>query len=493
MPEIILTTDRTLMSTYRHRFLLGFGASSPPNPIPDLLFFNFLFPKVRHKNGIPIQAKIGLRKIEAALLEKGFDVLTVDPDHLESYLSEAKILGISAMDPLGWGPSSATWRSILKTGDPLCQRAFRELVRRESIQRARRERGLKVVVGGAGWQFGLKPDMIDQFGIDCVVEGEGEIAVPKLFKRILEGEEVPKYYKVPKEEIPSAEEIPNIKNPTIGSFVEIGRGCPRGCKFCTVTLLPLRWHSLEYLEREFQVNAPYNEKDECLLHAEDVLLYGSRNIYPKPDKFLRLIKLAKKYNPKMFWSHITLAAALTEKKMVEKAMDIICQDQEYLGVEIGIETGSPQLAKKVMPGKAKPFEAERWPEVVKEGLDFLNDVNIVPYCTFIVGMPGEREEDVIATMDLVEDLKDNDVVLVPLFFVPWRELETGKWFKYEHLSERQKEFLKKCFDHDLRFVDRFIFKWLKHIPFGFLFYPFYRFGRWRFLREAGGDTGKYSW
>ena len=57
---------------------------------------------------IHIQAPYGLRKTEAQLLKEGFHVETVSPKYLGSYLKDAKVLGIHAMDPFGLGPASTT-------------------------------------------------------------------------------------------------------------------------------------------------------------------------------------------------------------------------------------------------------------------------------------------------------------------------------------------------------------------------------------------------
>ena len=57
-----------------------------------------------------------------------------------------------------------------------------------------------------------------RYGIDFVVEGEGEIVAPKLSKRILEGEnlETPMKIKAAFDEVPSIEQIPLLRGATVG-------------------------------------------------------------------------------------------------------------------------------------------------------------------------------------------------------------------------------------------------------------------------------------
>ena len=149
MIDVVLTADSTLMSNYHGKEFLGFGASAPPNLIPDKLFRLMFFPSGRVKDGVPVEAPYGLRKVEAKLLEEGFNVLTVDPDHLKSYLGEAKILGVHVMDPFGLGPSSTTFSRILRSGEPYLAKYFRMLFEKPEIKRAKK-RGLRIIVGGPG-------------------------------------------------------------------------------------------------------------------------------------------------------------------------------------------------------------------------------------------------------------------------------------------------------------------------------------------------------
>ena len=44
---------------------------------------------------------------------------------------------------------------------------------------------------------------------------------------------------------PTVDEIPDIINPSMHGMIEVMRGCGRGCKFCDVTLRPLRYYPVE--------------------------------------------------------------------------------------------------------------------------------------------------------------------------------------------------------------------------------------------------------
>lgn len=249
----MLTADSTLMSDYRRNEFLGFGTCAPSNFVPDFMFRRLFFPPIKTEDGIPASAPYGLRKIEAQLVKEGFNVLTVTPDHLGSFVQKAKVLGIHVMDPFGLGPASSTLASILKR-EPFLARYFRHLFELPEVREAEK-RGMRIIVGGPGvWQLKYRPNFVEKYGIDCVIEGEAEKVVGRVFRAAVNDEPLPASYEVGVEESPRVEEIPDIVNASVNGLVEIGRGCCRGCKFCSVTLRPLRWFPVEKILGEVDVN-----------------------------------------------------------------------------------------------------------------------------------------------------------------------------------------------------------------------------------------------
>jgi radical SAM superfamily enzyme YgiQ (UPF0313 family) len=472
--SVILTADRTLMSSYHNSEFLGFGTAAPPNLLPERVFQALFFPPMKTVEGIVPEAPYALRKIEAQLLNEGFDVKTVDPDHLNNYLNEAKVLGIHAMDPFGLGPASTTFSRILKTGEPYLSKYFRMLFQKPEIRDAAR-RGLKIIIGGPGaWQFKYRKRFLDNYGIDCVVDGEAEIIVGDLFKRALNGEELPQFYDVDPKDVPDVDEIPNIRHPSINGLIEIGRGCCRGCHFCNVTLRPLRWYPYEKVKREMKVNIA-GGVNNVILQAEDALLYGSRNTTPNRDKVLELTKVCKRTAGSVSWSHVSMAAVATDPKLVAEAAEIVIDErQEWWGTEIGLETGSPELLRKAMPAKAHPFKPEEWPSVVIDAAGVLNDHNLVPAYTLIVGLEQETDEDVRKTIELVDNLKDFRSLIVPLFFTPLGRLKNKNWFMAEQMNNLHEELLMQCVKHDIYWSKTYADSYFKGNRLGWALSPLYK-------------------
>jgi len=453
--DVILTADRTLMSDYHNNQFLGFGTCAPSNFIPDVLYSYLFFPAIATNKGLPAAAPYGLRKIEAQLLKEEFNVLTVSPQHLRKYVTNAKVIGIHTMDPFGFGPASTTLASLFQK-EPFLARHFQGLVASPIIREAKKN-GTKVIVGGPGaWQFRYRPQLVEKKIIDCVVEGESEMVIGKLFRSAMNGETLPPLFEVPAKDAPRLEDIPDIAQPSVNGLVELGRGCCRGCEFCNVTTRPLRWYPLEKILRELAVNVDVGKQKVICLHSEDVMLYGSQNTVPNDEKLLELHKLVMNKVNTISWSHCSLAAVASKPKLVAKLSEIILQKQAWWGAEIGLETGSAELAKKIMPAKAFPFKAEEWPQVAREGFGVMHDHKLIPAATLIVGLPEETETDIIKTMELVDDVKDCRSLIVPLFFVPLGRLKNKDWFREKQVNKLHEELMFKCAEHSLRWVDNLL-------------------------------------
>ena len=428
--EVIITTDRTMMSNHHGKEFIGFMATGPALWIPESLWLWLCCPKPRVDSiGRPIEAPYGLRKIEAALLDAGINAAIIDPDYLDYHVDKAKVIMIGHHDFFAYGPPSSEWWLI--TGkEPVNRRSFMRLMNSPAIRRAKK-RNAKIIVGGpAAWQWLWEPELWTKWGIDTVVDGEAERVVIDIVRKALNGEELPKYIFIGANDVPSINEIPDIKGASVNGLVEITRGCIRGCKFCSVTLRPLRHYPLDKIEREIMVNVR-NGVDGGILHSEDVLLYGSYNVIPKKEPLIKLHQIALKHYKSLAWSHASLAAIVAAQyngKIVSKLTDMIYSkaEQAYMGVEVGIETGSVRLAKIIMPAKAAPYPPEKYPEVVEEAFAIMHDHKIIPAATFILGFPEETTDDVIKTIELLERLRPYRSLIVPMLFVPMGALKGSK-------------------------------------------------------------------
>jgi radical SAM superfamily enzyme YgiQ (UPF0313 family) len=450
-PEVVLTADRSLMSEYGYSVFVGFAACAP-KLMPEFLYKIFLSPSVGHENGVAEVAPCGTRKMEAALAEAGLDVAVAHPEHLEKVMDcKTKVVGITANDPRGLGPASTTFSSL--TGKRTYSAIFFEkTVRRiREVARGKGNPSLKIIAGGPGaWQLADEL-VLDSYGIDCVLVGEGEITGVEIFKKAVRGEPLPRI--VHGETVP-LERIPSIRHRTISGIVEIARGCGRGCKFCVPNLRVYRCRPIEKIMEEVEVNLREGAH-EILLHAEDVLRYGANGPIPDEQKVLELFSRVLEKTRNISISHFAFASVVSKPGLIPRLTEILDAktDAKFYSGQVGIETGSPKLMEKHMFGKVLPFKPEHWPEVVLEAHRILANHRWVPCSTLISGLPGETADDVRKTIELVQKLREYRSLIVPLFFVPLGGLESGKFFSRENMLPEHWMLMAECMEHDFRWVD----------------------------------------
>lgn len=427
--DFIITTDRTMMSDHHGKEFIGFLATAPAFFLPERLWYRICCPKPKVDNeGRPLVATYGLRKVEAALIDAGYKAAIIDPDYLDRHVRNAKAVLVGHHDFFAYGPPSSEWWLI--TGkEPINRKALVKLMDR--IAHYKRKYGFKVIVGGpAAWQWLWEPDLWSKWGVDTVIDGEAENVIKEIAEKVIKGERLPKYVFVGPKDVPKIEEIPVIKGASVNGLIEVMRGCPRGCKFCSVTLRPLRFIPLEMIEEEIIVNVRAGIK-HGIIHSEDVFLYGAKGVIPREEPLIKLHELFLKYFKTVAWAHASLAAivvAQRSSKLVTKITDMIYSktEQNFLGVEVGIETGSVRMAKAIMPAKSAPFPPEKWPEVVEEAFAIMHEHRIIPAATFILNLPGETPDDVMATVELIDRLRPYRSLIVPMFFVPMGGLKGEK-------------------------------------------------------------------
>jgi len=131
-PSVVLTADRSLMSNFRGNYLFGFLSCAPDSRVPDVVYDRIFAPPVEaFPDGRAKVAPMGLRRVEAALRESGYDrgdVAVAHPAHLDEVVGpETEVVGVNAMDPLGRGPVTSSFTTGTDL-EPMNAVKFRELM-----------------------------------------------------------------------------------------------------------------------------------------------------------------------------------------------------------------------------------------------------------------------------------------------------------------------------------------------------------------------------
>ncbi len=449
--KIVLTSDSTMMSSYHGGVLLGFAAIMPKSVMPDWVFRPlFCPPAPANEDGSAIIAPCGMRKVEAALLESGFsreEVMVAHPDHLDKAVGpKTKIIGITHDDPLG-KIAQRELEDIIERGPPHNRSKFLALVHHPLI----RKHQPKIVIGGNGaWEL-----MGEESGVDHIFLGEGESDFPEVCRKIIQGEKVPA---VVRGGVVPGDQIPINRGATIAGIVEIGRGCWRGCAFCSPTMRTLRHRPLENILADARVNLLGGQRD-ILLHSEDVFTYGSSGMKPNEEKVLELLRRIKQLDPHSIdVSHLSLATLYQSQGLLRKVSETVGvgSDQKYMSAWIGIETGSCRILEMHMPRKALPSDTEQWPEMVRDCYRLFDEESWLPVASLVLGLPGETAQDVIQTIELVESLKDYTGLMLPLFFTTIANTKLGgvKGFSKENALPEHWQLVGLCLEYNLRHLKK---------------------------------------
>lgn len=489
-PKVVLSADRTLMSPYRGISLASFFGCAPaldPNrnhntfwyrvlgqQVTPKVLFDFICNPIGQTDGRANYAPYGLRKVEAALVRDGYtrdQVVVAHPDHIEKFIGpETEVVGTYEMDPLGMGPVTMTFTYGRK------QMSYDEFYSRDLHQRivaAKRKNGskAKILAGASGtWQYNYDPAKIEEYDLYGIVEGDlggigpeidgtggrffdalinGEMETANPFKKTEFKVEIKEFARDGRKyhgrfihcwDQPSVDEIPNIINPSMHGQVEVMRGCGRGCKFCDVTLRPLRYYPVEKVQKEIEINMKYGGLKNAWVHSDDIFVYGlnprtTKNMQPNREAIEELFKGimatgVEHTNP----THGTLAGAIADERLIPNVSKIIkASPSNHIGIQCGLETGSVRLIGKYADRKLAPYQPAEWHWVVKNAVKTLNENYWVPAFTIIMGLNNdETPEDSWETIRLIHELEneqpDSKFTVTPLTFVPIGLLEKSAFF-----------------------------------------------------------------
>lgn len=163
-------------------------------------------------------------------------------------------------------------------------------------------------------------------------------------------------------------------------------GCPFNCSFCTI---PMQWG--KYRKKEPKQTATelidlYKKHGFQLVYIVDSLLN------PIIDE---LCYELRKYETPIYWD-----ASLRVSQEVKKYDNaLLWRKSGFYRARIGVETGSQRLLD-LMNKKTSLAQ-------IKESLASLANAGIKTTTFWVIGYPGETEDDFLKTLEFVEDIKDD--------------------------------------------------------------------------------------
>lgn len=356
-----------------------------------ILFYPVISP-IYQEHRIPLS----LLNLAGSLLEKGYEVEIID-SRIKNDFEQAVLEELDRVICVGIS---------MLTGDQIYY----------GLQMARliKEKRSDIPIVAGGWHPTIEPHAtIEHPLIDIVVRGQGERTFAELVCHLEQGKSLDDVLGITykdkgniKENPPRPlEDINNFptspyhlidmeKYLTLSTFPrEImylsSRGCPFRCAFCSITAIyRYKWFALhpervvkeiETLARAYNVQR-VNFFDDCF------------TIDLKRVKQICYMIIEKKLNIK--WSAQIRARDIHR---FDDELWTLFKESGCIGLMMGLESGSQRMLDLICKDEKVEDSIVAYEEIVSHGL--------VPWGAFIFGIPGERWEDVLATIKLVLKLK----------------------------------------------------------------------------------------
>ncbi|MCL5731106.1 MAG: B12-binding domain-containing radical SAM protein [Candidatus Thermoplasmatota archaeon] len=454
--EIVLSSDRGSFTDYSGANPLGYVACMPHRLVPRILMDKVFTPPMKsYSSGEAIDAPYALRKVEAIISGSGYrSVAVAPPEKLSKIVDRStRVLGISVHDPYGLSPVSTKLSLMFGGGRSWTAKFFEDLG--ETIVSLKNKYHFTVFAGGPGvWQMDLqRPEWVD-----VVFNGEAELDLPPLIRKILSGEPFPA--KVNGRD-PKVDQIPTIIKPARFGEVQVTRGCPRGCQFCSITPEMFRSIPMKDIMAEVSLNLRAGHKSVDLV-TDDILLYGSKKLETNHQAVVDLFRNIREAGvEEIYFPHISSPAV---KDSPETVMEIsnIAEYDKYRGEipVVGLESGSTRIIEKYMRGKAFPWGPADWGDIIVDSAGIMNDAFITPCFTMTIGFSDESNDDVRETIKLSERIinSGSKAFLFPLPVIPITRsrLKNNSFPEADLLPESYWELLYVSWKNDIDLIRRMI-------------------------------------
>jgi anaerobic magnesium-protoporphyrin IX monomethyl ester cyclase len=361
-----------------------------------LLIYPYFLDKRIHEYDISVPP-IGIYYVGALLKENGYDVHIYNwhnanhtPDIISDTINKERpdIIGFSILHANRWGGIDIA--KIAKNLNP----------------------DIKIVFGGIGATF-LWEHLLTHFhDIDYIVLGEGEIPFLQLVKALEEDahDKIPhipgiafRHQQQPQKTNPAApvenlDQFPNPARYFQFQHVAFTRGCPGNCAFCGSPLFwgpRVRTHSPGY----------FVDQLELLTQKGISFFYFSDDTFTYKKSWVKAI-CQEIIHRQLHITWVTIARV----NHIQADILGLMRKAGCIQISFGIESGSKKIRQKLN----KPIKTAQ----IKKTFDLVKHYGIMPRAYFIYGSPGESEETIQASIDLIRTIKPLSIITYILDIFP---------------------------------------------------------------------------
>lgn len=272
----------------------------------------------------------------------------------------------------------------------------------------------KIVVGGPHPTY-MPESMLEHPEIDYAIIGEGERAMLELVKCIMDGASLRSLSKIPgvaykiretfrvnpPKFIANLDEIPLPARHMLQmnrycrkiefleaepvDIVNVVRGCPFSCAFCETKEI---WGQVS---RYFSPSRIVEEIEHL------VNVYGTRGVYFIGDNFTINEKITREVCKLLIKRKLNIEWVCdTRVDLVSRDLLKVMKDAGCRTIWFGVESGSPRILQKLNKGITL--------EQAVKAFKLCNEVGIQTACSFLMGIPGEKVEDMEETFKFARTL-----------------------------------------------------------------------------------------
>ena len=299
--------------------------------------------------------------------------------------------------------------------------------------------GSKVVLIAGGPHPTGDPVGTLKMGFDIVVRGEGEEVFLDLIEQILSKSDYSSLRgiaflhngKYMLNSLSRKIDINNyppfaIKHNKFGP-IEISRGCPWTCLYCQTPFLfgtKVRHRSVSNVCKWIKTMKKMSPIDIRFV-SPNAFMYGSKDgkseNVEKIEELLKSVRQVLGSDGRIFFG--TFPSEVRPESVTKETVELVTKYCDNDNLVIGAQSGSDRILQRICRGHGV--------NEVRQAVELTLDSGLKANVDFIFGLPNEKEEDMILTLNLVKELASIGArihahTFMPLPGTPFKNLPPGK-------------------------------------------------------------------
>ena len=283
----------------------------------------------------------------------------------------------------------------------------------QEIKHTKQKFGERVLHVAGGAHASARPGELLEAGFDYIVIGEGEKTFPDLLWHLFTDKDpvgIPGVVSEHMEYYPQPRNLPRICLDDYPPFalgmnivgpIEITRGCPFACKFCSTPFLTggkVRHRSIDSIVKWLSKAVQTSGFERTWFLSPNALCYGGQGRTVVHEKLEALLKQTTEIEglKELFFGSFPseVRPEFVDNTVLETLRHYVANKT----LQIGLQSGSDRILKSINRH-----------HTLSEGMNAIRtafDCGFIPHVDMIFGLPDEAKDDLDASLRLCESLAD---------------------------------------------------------------------------------------